>query len=150
MSGELTGNVLNQLSVDEHEAAATAKRVLLKLFDGSNYQTPSTEPYEGGSKQAIAVSEEGQTSTWTAYNVTVGTSVIGGIDGNSSRKLLMLQADVGNSDTIYLLQASGATSSRAPYLEPGDVLIDDLNPYNAPYWLAAGAANQLLRITDRW
>ena len=85
MSGELTGNVLNQLSVDEHEAAATAKRVLLKLFDGSNYQTPSTEPYEGGSKQAIAVSEEGQTSTWTAYNVTVGTSVIGGIDGNSSR-----------------------------------------------------------------
>ncbi len=151
MSGAATGNVQNQLALDEHEADASAKRVALRAFDGADYNTLASEPYEGGSKSALAISEEGQTSSYTAFNVTVGTSVLAVIAGHDSRKKIAFRADLGNDDTLYLLQSSGATLSETPYaLEPGDMLIDDLKPYNATWWVVAGSADQLLRAASEW
>jgi hypothetical protein len=143
------GNVLAEAAKEEHDHLAGAKKVLLKGFDGSTYPTLSTEPYEGGAKDALAVSF-GPALSMTSEYFQATTSTDAASAADTTRQKILFVADKGNSGSVYLLTASTASFQLGIELEAGDAFGDSTPyPYQGGWWVKASVGTQNVTV-QQW
>ena len=143
------GNILPEVTLEEHEHDALAKRVVLRAFDGSDYVTLGTESYNEGADEALAVFDAPSVTTLVTVRFAEPTATVAKVLDGSDRKKILFQASPDNDQDIYVLTASTTTYQLGVALEPGDAFIDQ-HPfaYNGTYWTRSFSGTQALYVEE--